>query len=245
LYFPLQISSEIVETRRFLFFNLYIKNFSTKYLTKKRGGKMVLVKKFNRLGENIMTTLDKIKEIRSKLQVADKVDEVKKTGQSIEGIEAMKEAFTSGEYHEMVKTVNSYTLPKIAKDAPDELYETAKDGILKGNHNDWSLTIAVTAIKEAVTANPTLAEDAVELIKIGMAHEKSNSLILMDADDALETIGKVNPNTLLKVESAIKEGLKSDKNDGFSIGVAEDKLKDISSQRAIQSKLASKKQYQQ
>jgi hypothetical protein len=156
----------------------------------------------------------------------------------------MKEAFTTGKYDEMVNTVNCDTLPKIAKDFPDKLIETAKTGILKGNHNGWSLTIAYTAIEEAVKANPELAKDAVEIIKNSMAHEKNNSSTLMDAYGALGTIAEVNPKVALEAEHAIKEGLKSSKNDAFSHNIAKDNLKKISSQIATRAALTSKLQSQ-
>jgi hypothetical protein len=177
-------------------------------------------------------------------KVADKVEDVKKLGQSLKALGDMKEAFTTGKYDEMVNTVNCDTLPKIAKDFPDKLFETAKTGILKGNHNGWSLTIAYTAIEEAVKANPELAKDAVEIIKNSMAHEKNNSSTLMDAYGALGTIAEVNPKVALEAEHAIKEGLKSSKNDAFSHNIAKDNLKKISSQIATRAALTSKLQSQ-
>jgi tetratricopeptide (TPR) repeat protein len=172
------------------------------------------------------------------------VDEVKKLEQSIKALGDMKKAFFTGKYDKMVKEANSYTLPKIAKDFPDELFKTAQTGILGGKHDEWSLAICYMAIKEAVKANPKLAKDAVEVIKNSMAHEKNNSSTLVEAYNALGSIAEVNPKVALEAEQAIKEGLESSKNDDFSHNTAKDNLKKISSQIATRAAFTSKFQSQ-
>jgi hypothetical protein len=167
---------------------------SRKYLTKNRGGKMVLTKHFNELGENIMTILDKIKEAKHHIQlkalqagllinpprairmdkkvnspdntphstsvaVDDKTKKLSQEEKISQDFQTLKEAFTTGEFDEVLETFDDKTLVAIAKRYPNELYEAAKDSV----SNEYG--IATISMEAAVKINRDLQEDYLETIK--------------------------------------------------------------------------------